>query len=82
MTKLEQKLIELGYKKDFRLYGAYRKKVKDPNITIVLKADNYNNKITDYWVESYIKCEDELKQSKKAFNQLQKDLEELKKYDC
>ena len=65
MTELEEKLIELGYKKDFRLlYGAYCKKIKEPNITCIFKVDCYNEKILDYWVESYIQNNDDLKQNK------------------
>lgn len=82
MTKLEKKLIKLGYKKDFRLlYGAYHKKIKEPNITCIFKVDCYNEKILDYWVESYIQNNDDLKQNKQAFNILQNDLKELKEYE-
>lgn len=76
MTKLEQKLIELGYEKGY--LNAYHKKF---NNMIFLTIELYEPKTfgsiysdrKEYRIQKHI---DNLQQ---AFNQLQNDLKELKK---
>lgn len=76
MTKLEQKLIELGYEKGY--LSAYHKRF---NNVIFLTIENYEEKgifgsvyseRRDFIFQEHI---DNLQQ---AFNQLQSDLKELK----
>ena len=76
MTKLEEKLLELGYKQGLRLITRFYKDIDcDGGITITL--DYKFSRIVNYYVEAFIKKEQDLEVSKQAFNQLQKDLEVL-----
>lgn len=69
MTKLEQKLIELGYFKDYCYKNEYHKITNDSCcITIIL--DNECNEIEGHTIHSI-----------PAYNQLQNDLKELKEYE-
>ena len=83
MTKLEQKLIELGYKKEFEFGGKfiYFSKRKWRFVEIGILINKELNKIDSYRVDmddrkiTYYKEVDEINE---AFNEMQKDLEELK----
>ena len=74
MTKLEEKLIELGYLEIKQ--GHYFNGL----VNFVLTYDK--TKLIDGWVKPCtMRFECELKYNIEAFNQLQKDLEVLKEYD-
>ena len=78
--RLEEKLIELGYKKlDWsRVY--YIKQIKESiEINIVV---SYNcKKIEYYYIEAIIENDEDYKAVEQAFKILNKDLEKLKKYE-
>ena len=80
MTKLEQKLIELGYEKE--TIGLFRwfKNIKD-DWFILMNLNCENDEIQEYWIDCYISTEQDMKDIQQAFNQLQNDLKELKKYE-
>lgn len=75
MTKLEKKLIELGYEKS-NIPRIYIKRIYGNNIQIticgntILKPKIQTNNIIEY--------QEEIDNLQQAFNQLQKDLEVLK----
>lgn len=74
MTKLEQKLIELGYLEIER--GHYFNGL----VNFTLTYDK--TKLVDGWVKPCaMRHEYELTYNIEAFNQLQNDLKELKEYD-
>ena len=80
MTKLEEKLAELGYKPYYRCYEKIVGKISifvepfnDP-FTKIHKMYVYND-------NNYIKKQEHIDNLQLAFNELQKDLEELKKYE-
>lgn len=75
MTKLEEKLIELGYER-YALDILYRKKINSSQIFI--KVDDEEETIADYYIKSFIVNNGDLTNSTRAFNQMQKDLEVLK----
>ena len=82
MTKLEKKLIELGYEK-YHKY-AYKKDFGLKfSIWIVLKANNLN--ILNNWVSVGafypIRTQQDIDDLQQAFNVMQKDLEVLKEYE-
>ena len=86
MTKLEIKLIVLGYAKDYeRSYENetyYLKHYKDfLTLHINVEVDGY---ITHSYVESSrcVACQQDIDILQQAFNQLQKDLEVLKEYEA
>lgn len=92
MTKLEDKLIELGYRIYFRgipsLYDTARKVIKGFIIELTLNKEC--NKIKTFELHDdrngiSITKRQELnmfvKDLSQAFNEMQKDLEELKKYE-
>lgn len=79
MTKLEQKLIELGYKKVF--YDDYEKPISfDETVKICIRLDRFNEKIRDKVLVGYTfktqQSQFDLEQL--AFNEFQKDLEIIK----
>ena len=75
MTKLEQKLIELGYTP--LGYGCGKYDCYNGLVHISLNADK--SRVIDAWVKSCaMRNEIELDYNIQAFNQLQKDLEVLK----
>ena len=85
MTKLEEKLIELGYKKQKKYWSPFiDKNVKEcwkENIHIIIDRDT--NKIIEnasYVYAMLIECysQQEINNLQQAFNEMQKDLEELK----
>ena len=76
MTKLEEKLIELGY--EFYCPNYYAKLYCDQTIYIELRYKQY---IQDYYVEAHywnFKFKKQIDNLQQAFNELQKDLEILK----
>ena len=80
MTKLEQKLIELGYKQGLKLITRFYKDINcDGGIVITL--DCKFSRIVNYYVEAIIQKEQDLEASKQEFEQLQSDLKELKEYE-
>ena len=77
MTKLEQKLIELGYKRT----GCFNfiKNVLSNSLLIKLDADR--KKILETYVDYYavgVSYQWQIDNLQQAFNQLQNDLKELK----
>lgn len=78
LLRLEEKLIELGYTQEDYLTNIYYKFIG--NIYIFINAYNLNKSGVEYPMMTYTKQEhiDNLQQ---AFNVMQKDLEELKKYE-
>ena len=79
MTKLEQKLIELGYLEDKGYCNIY-KKIKNRNIFIIRLNYKNKNKINYSCIENayYIQNQQDIDDLQRAFNQLQQDLEVLK----
>ena len=82
MTKLEEKLLELGYVgvfvgNDNNIY--YTKKTK--RIVLDFKCEKI---ITSYLRLPSLEIDNQkqIKKIQQAFNQLQKDLEVLKEYEC
>lgn len=77
MTKLEQKLIELGYKRTG--YFNFIKQVSENSLLIKLDVDR--KKILETYVDYYaigVSYQWQIDNLQQAFNQLQKDLEALK----
>ena len=76
MTKLEQKLLELGYKQDFPDY-LYKKYIQE----FVLSIDTLNlsnsKMFISYFTYSF-NSQQQIDNLQQAFNQLQNDLKELK----
>lgn len=84
MTKLEEKLIELGY--EYRDYiflkeRNYIKWIGKHNININVEIKNKKKIKSNYIVSSIILTQQDIDNLQQAFNELQKDLEELKKYE-
>lgn len=84
MTKLEEKLLELGYVKHELCGKCYIKRNQEACIDIWLNDDLKSIKYESCGVQTNylkkIKTDTQLKSLKKAFNQLQKDLEVLREY--
>ena len=79
MTKLEEKLIELGYNNVY--FNCYKKKFfRFIFITLELK----NDKIWFYSVADLNNCfvtQQDIDSLQQVFNEMQKDLEVLRKYE-
>ena len=81
MTKLEQKLIELGYEQfEFNQYE-YNKEIEKYNCSLAII-------VIDDKIESFhmfriisIKSQQDIDNLQLAYNELQKDLEALKEYE-
>lgn len=80
MTKLEQKLVDLGYYQVAKI--RYEKFYKSTHIVIGVnsKTKKIYGKIKDNF--NYIDKDYQINELVSAFNEMQKDLEELKKYVC
>ncbi len=85
MTKLEEKLIELGYVKNRQMsyeYETYYFRNFDSfiNLYINVEVDGY---ITHSYVQAFdtYAYQEQIDNLQQAFNQLQKDLKELKEYE-
>ena len=78
MTKLEQKLSELGYKP---YYCCYEKIVGKISIFVEPFNEPFTkiHKMYVYNENNYIKRQEQIDDLQQAFNEMQKDLEELKK---
>lgn len=86
MTKLEEKLKELGYE----CYGLdgngyhYSKKVNG-NIGLIIYYDKtFSGKFNGWKVNYYpvsVETQQDIDNLQQAYNELQKDLEELRKYE-
>lgn len=84
MTKLEEKLIELDYKKDFEFHSQkiliFYRKTKWHFASVQIVVDKELNEIWGYQVDiedkkvTYYRQADDIQQ---AFNEMQKDLEIL-----
>ena len=84
MPKLEEKLIELGYRYNGKYYNTksnnYRKEID--NCVLYICLDYKNNYIKDYFTILHnIKNKSDIPIVEKILNILQKDLEELKEYE-
>lgn len=81
MSKLEEKLIELGYVRyGLAGYGHYYSKKLGNEIEMVIYYDDKEDFITHYCIKkeySFYNQQD-IDNLQQAFNQLQKDLKELK----
>lgn len=79
MTKLEEKLVELGYK-EHAIYYENEMKVYHKNITsfVFIELKLYPKRYQGQIISSIINCQDDINDIQQAFNQLQQDLEELK----
>lgn len=84
MTKLEQKLIELGYEFDyyevFTSRNAYRKIIGDIDGAIIMIFTNKNiNKIVGYYaINGIVKSQIQIDNLQQVYNEMQKDLAILK----
>ena len=77
MTKLEEKLVELGYKPYYRCYEKIVGKIS----IFVEPFDELFTKIHKMYVyddTQYIKRQEQIDNLQQAFNEMQKDLEILK----
>ena len=87
MSRLEDKLIELGYEFDhyevFTNQTAYRKPIGDIDCAIIMIFTNKNiNKIVSYYaINGIVKSQIHINNLQLAFNEMQKDLEVLKEYE-
>ena len=83
MTKLEEKLIELGYEYEGYDYSKILKiKLQnlDYHLSFTLRIKVMDNAVIDYYGHSLSRCfkEDISNAYKQAFNEMQKDLEVLR----
>ena len=85
MTKLEKKLLELGYEKREVFYqnnNIHRTKyIKSVNNVAYIEINVYENYTYSVINEYSITDQSIIDNLQQAFNVMQKDLEELKKYD-
>ena len=83
MTKLEEKLIELGYVQTHTNKKVSKFKGLCNSVIICIVYDKQLNDITGYIEDVYcnIKYQFQIDNIQKAFNQLQQDLKELKEYE-
>jgi chromosome segregation ATPase len=79
MTKLEQKLIELGYENTYRDTRYIKQKISHFRTIISLEEDK--QKIEESFIEyDYVETQQDIDNLQQAFNQLQNDLKELKEW--
>lgn len=78
MTKLEQKLIELGYEKS-SLSIYYKKFTNMLILTFEVYSEVIFSRVESQW--SGFSCQEQIDNLQQAFNQLQNDLKELKEYE-
>ena len=83
MTKLEEKLIELGYEKSEDFYfnnKIYRTRyIKSINNVAYIEINIYEKYIAEVKLEYSITDQSIIDKIQQAFDEMQKDLEELKK---
>ena len=77
MTKLEEKLIELGYIRTIKSYYNQYKKVYKKKVIIIEIHFHRNNEIVGY-IGDCISTQQDIDNLQQAFNTMQKDLEVLK----
>ena len=77
MTKLEEKLKELGY---INVFNGRWLKDYDSNKDIFIITDEYHKKIKEYHIKfySFIECQKDINELQQAFNVMQRDLAILK----
>lgn len=81
MTKLEQKLLELGYENTYRDTRYIKQKISHFRTIISLEKDK--QKIEESFIEyDYVETQQDIDNLQQAFNQLQDDLKELKEYEA
>ena len=84
MSRLEEKLIELGYEFDhyevFTRQNAYKKLIGDFDTAIIFIYVNKNtNKIATYYaINGIVTSQIHINNLQQAFNEMQRDLEVLK----
>ena len=80
MTKLEQKLQELGYEQHALDFVTYEKYLFKDTIYIYITLDGYREKIKHKCIEIIdgVEKQQDIFNLQKAFNIMQKDLEVLK----
>ncbi len=83
MTKLEEKLIELGYEEIALDNIRYFKWINDWRITFVLNKDNetYQDYFIAHKKDDGVRTLEDIYQLMFTFNEMQKDLEVLKEYE-
>lgn len=87
MTKIEQKLIELGYEPYEFTYGKYVKVIIKnafmSETALIIRLENMNNKIKEGYIIQHvpIKSQQDIDNLQQAYNQVQSDLEVLKEYE-
>ena len=74
MTKLEEKLIQLGYRQKNKTYIIYAKQINGILFELIVNGDIFGKII----VLNSIHTQQDIDNLQQAFNQLQKDLEVLK----
>lgn len=77
MSRLEQKLLELGYQQSPHT-NRFIKVMNDIVFTIVT---NYSDKIIEKYAVVCVETQQDIDNLQQAFNQLQNDLKELKEYE-
>ena len=81
MTKLEEKLKELGYKQDLTLKHLYFKNIDNTRILLWLNKSRTNITKDSGVLKNesiYVRKQQDIDNLQKAFNEMQKDLEILK----
>lgn len=82
MTKLEEKLVELGYEKSFP-FRTFAKYLKDKCCVIYITLNCETHEIINSYIHNitYVITQQDIDNLQQAFNQLQKDLEVFKEYE-
>ena len=86
MTKLEEKLIQLGYEKHPKEVCVWFKKVVIEYTSVILNIVTTSDKIVNSFLTPpneyvYLETQQDIDNLQQAFNQLQLDLEVLKEYE-
>ena len=77
MTKLEEKLIMLGYENTYR--DTRYIKQKNSHFRTIISLEENKQKIEESFIEyDYVESQQDIDNLQQAFNQLQQDLEVLK----
>ena len=79
MTKLEEKLKELGYEKEFPDF-IWEKFFTQELLIKIDTRDLSKSRVFPYGIYAF-KSQQDINDLQQAFNQMQKDLEELRKYE-
>lgn len=82
MTKLEEKFIELGYELYYQSADdtVYRKELIIGTFHIIIDTKTKKS-IANYIDKIIIRTQQDIDEVQQAFNVMEKDLEELKKYE-